>query len=108
MSSKLTISGTAYLPFDVWTGDFHRVAVRFCRPETIGRDRGCVHVCAQNAGGYVATRRLTLSRARQGKWHRFDIKRRHLARRFLVEIEPLVALGVVDIRFDGRRIRIEA
>lgn len=106
MSSKfLSIAGTSYSAFEVWNGDFHSVEVRFLRIPTIVRDRGYVHVCAQNAGGFCATRRLTLARARRGKWHRFNIKRRGLARRFLCEIEPLVALGIVDVRFDGGRLR---
>lgn len=106
MGSKyLSIGGTAYSAFEVWNGDFHSVEVRFRNRTTVSRDRGFVHVCAQNAGGFNATRRLTLARAMRGKWHRFDIKRRQLARRFLLEIEHLVAMGAVDVRFDGGRLR---
>lgn len=54
---KLTIKGTAYSPFDVWNGEYHDVAVRFRKPATIVRDRGYVHVCAQNAAGYSASAR---------------------------------------------------
>lgn len=107
MGSKLlSIDGTSYSAFRVWNGDYHNVEVRFRSPATIVRDRGYVHVCAQNAGGFNATRRLTLDRAMRGKWHRFGVKRRHLARRFLLEIEHLVAAGAVDVRFDGGRVRI--
>ncbi len=108
MGSKfLSISGTSYSRFEVWNGDYHNVEVRFRSRSTIVRDRGYVHVCAQSAGGFSATRRLTLDRARRGKWHHFEIKRRDLARRFLLEIEPLVALGIVDLKFDGGRLRTE-
>ncbi|MDY0969139.1 hypothetical protein [Sphingomonas sp. CFBP9021] len=106
-SRQLSIAGTSYSKIDVWNGEYHDVAVRFRKTTTLVRDRGYVHVCAQNAGGFSATRRLTLARAMRGKWHRFDIKRRDLARRFLIEIEPLVALGVVDLKFDGGRVRTD-
>jgi len=104
-SKRLSIEGTSYQSFEVWNGDYHNVEVRFPNSSTIVRDRGYVHVCAQNAGGFNATRRLTIARAMRGKWHRFDIKRRPLARRFLIEIEHLVATGNVEVRFDGGRLR---
>ena len=103
-SRSLAIAGTSYPRFEVWNGQRHEVAIRFRQADTIVRDRGCVHVCAQNAAGFRATRRLTLERALRGKWHRFEIGRRDLARRFLVEIEPLVSLGLVDLKFDGARL----
>jgi hypothetical protein len=106
-SRRLTLTGTAYASFEVWNGEHHDVEVRFRSRATIVRDRGYVHVCAQNAGGFNATRRLTLARAIRGKWHRFGIGRRDLAQRFLREIEPLVAQGVVDLRFDGGRVSTE-
>lgn len=104
-SKRLSIAGTSYSAFEVWNGDHHNVEVRFRNRTTIVRDRGYVHVCAQNAGGFNATRRLTIARAIRGKWHRFDINRRPLARQFLIEIEHLVAMGNVEVRFDGGRLR---
>lgn len=103
-SKRLSITGTP-LAFEVWNGDHHNVEIRFRNSATIVRDRGYVHVCAQNAGGFNATRRLAIARAMRGKWHRFDIKCRPLARRFLIEIEHLVAMGNVEVRFDGGRLR---
>ena len=109
MASKmLTVDDLSYFPIEVWDGHYHHVEVRFRPTETIDRDRGFVHVCVQNAGGFVATRRLTLARALRGKWHRFEIKRRDLAKRFLVEIEPLVRDGRVVLKFDGGRVRTQA
>lgn len=106
-SQKLNIAGTSYRAMRVWDGEHHNARFRFRDCQQLSRDRGFAHVCAQNAGGFRATRGLTLRRAESGRWHRLDIGRRGLARRFLVEIEPLVAGGIIQLEFDGKRIRIE-
>jgi hypothetical protein len=43
--------------------------------------------------------------ARRGAWHRFSV-RRTLLRRFLLDIEHLVAQGRVVVEVDGRLVRI--
>lgn len=103
-SKRRTIVGTSYAPMLVWNGEYHRVRIRFRNRRNISRNRGFAHVCVQNAAGFQATRRLTIERAYRGKWHSFDIGRRRLARRFMIEIEPLVLLGAVEVEMDGERV----
>lgn len=100
-SKHLGISGTCYTPMTVWNGENHRVRIRFRNARHISRDRGTVHTIVQRAAGFNGTRRLTLKRAARGKWHEVSIGRRKLAKRLMIEIEPLVVLGIVEIELDG-------
>lgn len=106
-SRQLKIAETAYRRFKVWNGDYHHVRFRFRNRNHIKRDRGLMHVHVQNASGFNGTRRLTSSRAACGKWHSFEIGRRGLARDFLIDIEPLVLAGIIQVEFDGERLRLE-
>lgn len=105
-SKKLRIPGTRYCPMTVWNGEYHRVRIRFRNKRQIPRDRGTVHTIVSRAANYRGTRRLTIDRASRGKWHAVDIGRRALAKRFMIEIELLAVLGIVEIELDGHVVAI--
>lgn len=86
---------------NVWNGEDHRVRIRFRDKRQVARDRGTVHTIISRAASYRGTRRLTIDRACRGKWHTFKIGRRKLAKRFLIEIELLARLGIVEVELDG-------
>jgi hypothetical protein len=90
----------------VWNGEYHRVRIRFRKNHQIERDRGTVHTIVSRAVNFRGTRRLTIERASRGKWHVIDIGRRSLARRFMVEMELLAVLGIVEIELDGHHVAI--
>lgn len=70
----------------------------------VGRDRGTLHVIASRAAGFGATRGLTERRAARGRWHAVAVGRRDLTRRMLIDLEPLVIQGVVEVELDGRAV----
>lgn len=103
---NLRIAGTRYLPMRVWDGEQHRVRVRFRKRLHVPRDRGTLHTIICRATGYRGTRHLTEARAMKGNWHSLDIGRRTLAKRFMIEIEGLAALGIVEVMLDGKLVQL--
>ena len=106
LAKRLTISGTAFERMLVWNGDYHEVELRVLDPDDPCGTRWVAQEAVQNAAGFPGLRRFTNEVAYRRRWHRFPIKRRRLARRFMIQIEPLVREGLVAVRLDGERVRV--
>ncbi len=104
MTRRLRIVGSAYRRMNVWDGDYHELAIRIL--DRSAATRWCAQSPVQNAAGFGVLEGMTDAAAYRRRWHRFPVKRRRLARRFMVQIEPLVIAGLVAVELDGERVRI--
>lgn len=59
----------------------------------------------QNAGGFRALAGFDDPCARGGRWHSFYVGHQ-LVSRFVRQIEPYAARGLVDVKIDGRAMRL--
>jgi len=90
----------------VWDGEYHEIGVCVLDRDDPAGTRWQVQCRVQRAASFGANRRLTDAAACRRRWHRFPVGQRRLARRFMIEIEPLVVAKLVTVELDGERVRI--
>lgn len=105
MRKKKTL---ARLPFEfgtveIWGHGPHVVRQRIVDGWDYSFTRWILQRAVQRAGnlGFRSLDGLTDEAALKHRWHRFEINRPRLVRRFLTEIAPLLRRGLVEICLDG-------
>jgi len=89
----------------VKTTSKHRVRLRVTDPHFPEETRWDVQRPVQNAGSFGALKGFNDRCARAGRWHAFDVSHR-LVSRFARQIEPYAARGQVEVKIDGKPVRL--
>lgn len=91
----------ACAPLRVRSGQKHEVWVRVLDRAEPEEARWHLQRPIELAAGFGALKGFTDAAARRREWHRFEIGRTQLLRRFLRDVRLLVAAGRVSIEVDG-------
>lgn len=83
----------------------HQVRLRVTDPHFPEETRWDVQRPVQNAGGFRALSGFDDRCARAGRWHTFKVSHRLVAR-FARQIEPYAARGHVEVKIDGKPVRL--
>jgi len=99
-------SAVSYTALRVRRGSQHDVSVRVLDSKRPKEARWHLQFAIQRSASFRALRGFTDLAARRQQWHDFAVNRTQLLRRFLIDVETLVAAGRVAIVVDGTRVRI--
>lgn len=99
-------SAVSYTALRVRGGARHDVLVRVLDSRRPKEARWHLQFAIQRAASFRALRGFTDLAARRQLWHAFTINRTQLLRRFLIDVEALVAASRIAIVVDGTRVRI--
>lgn len=83
----------------------HNISVRVIDEDYPEETRWNYQRVVQNGGSFIANKGFTDVRARRQRWHYFQVSNRLVAR-FARQSESFVTRGLVEVRIDGKALRM--
>ena len=108
MAQVLQFPSRAFQPLRVHSGSKHSVHIRVNDARRPEEARWFTQFAVQRAASFRALKGFDDSAARNQNWHTFQVSRTFLIRRFLRDVESLIAAGRLDVKVDGTKVRIAA
>ena len=99
-------ASVGFRPLCIQSGSKHAVSVRITDATRPEEARWYAQFGVQRAASFSALDGFDDDAAQNQTWHSFEVSRTFLIRRFLRDIEWLVAACRVDVKIDGARVRI--